>query len=277
MTPVLSIIIPCYNHGRYIKEALESIALCTATSLYEVIIIDDASTDAYTIEILNDLEQDGYTIIRQPNQGLGAARNNGITMARGKYILPLDSDNRIRPDYIYESIKVLDSNSQVAVVYGNAEYFGEQEGVWTIGPFNLQRLMLGNYIDACAVFRKSVWEAVGGYDTKMPVMGAEDWDLWLRIARGAYGFHYIDKVLFDYRVVTGSMSRTNDAENSAIISTYVEEKYKDYLGKRYIEQALVKKLKENKKLFFKLVLRTLFPRLLFYLATKKKLANESIL
>src|SRR5829696_7805690 len=201
MTPQLSIIIPCYNHGQYIKETLQSVFLCTDKSLFEVIIINDGSTDEYTIQTLAELEKNGYTVINQCNQGLGAARNNAIKLARGKYILPLDSDNRIRPEYIYEGIAFLNDAAQFDVVYGNAEYFGEQQGIWIVGEFNLQKLMLHSYIDACAIFRKSAWEKVGGYDDRMPAMGLEDWDFWLRIAFSGGLFKYIPKALFDYRVL----------------------------------------------------------------------------
>jgi len=277
VTPVLSIIIPCYNHGQYIREALQSVALCTDIALYEIIIINDGSTDAYTLQVLNELEREGYRVVHQPNLGLGAARNNAIKAARGKYILPLDSDNRIRPDYIYEGINVLDNNPEAAVVHGDAQYFGEKKGKWIPGPFNLQKLMLDNYIDACAVFRKSVWGKLNGYDVNMPIMGYEDWDLWLRFALDGQHFYYINKVLFDYRVLANSMSNTNSKVAPLALVAYMDEKYKDYIGKKYVEEALIKNLKENKKLFLKLYLRAFFPGMISYLIKKKKIVNESIL
>jgi glycosyltransferase involved in cell wall biosynthesis len=277
VSPVLSVIIPCYNHGQYIREALQSVALCTDTALYEIIIINDGSTDEYTVQVLRELEREGYRVIHQPNLGLGAARNNAIKASKGKYILPLDSDNRIRPDYIKEGINVLDNHSEAAVVYGDAEYFGEKKGRWIIGPFNLQKLMLDNYIDACAVFRKSVWERLNGYDANMPFMGYEDWDLWLRFALDGQHFYYVNKVLFDYRVIANSMSTSNGREAPLFLSTYMDKKYKDYIGKKYVEEVLIKNLKENKKLFLKLFLRAFFPGIFSYLIKKKKIVNESIL
>jgi hypothetical protein len=137
--------------------------------------------------------------------------------------------------------------------------------------------MLNNYIDACAVFRKSVWEKLSGYDAHMPIMGYEDWDLWLRFALDGQHFYYINKVLFDYRVLTSSMSNSNGTAASLALSAYMEEKYKDYIGKKYVEEALIKNLKENKKLFLKLYLRAFFPGMISYLIKKKKIVNESIL
>jgi glycosyltransferase involved in cell wall biosynthesis len=223
------------------------------------------------------LETEGYKVIHQRNLGLGTARNNAIKEARGRYILPLDSDNRIRPDYIYDGITLLDNHPEIAVVYGDGEYFGKKEGRWVIGPFNLQKLMIDNYIDACAVFRKSVWEKLNGYDPHMPIMGYEDWDLWLRFALDKQRFYYVNKVLFDYRVLPNSMSNSNERTAPLALSEYMDEKYKDYIGKKYVEEALIKNFKKNKKLFLKLYLRAFFPGIINYLIKKKKIINESIL
>ena len=78
------------------------------------------------------------------------------------------------------------------MVYGDSEYFGGKTGRRQTGEFNLQKIMIGNYIDACAVYRRSVWEALGGYDEKMPVMGMEDWDFWLNMSLNNYQFHQLN-------------------------------------------------------------------------------------
>lgn len=261
MLPKISIIIPCYNHGQYLKEAIESVELCEDNDLYEIIIMNDGSTDADTIKILQGLTDEGYHVINQKNQGLGAARNNAIKVAKGEYILPLDSDNKIRPGYIYESIKILDGQPGIDVVYGDAQYFGEQSEIFKAGEFNLQKLMLGNFIDACAVFRKSAWERVGGYDERMPVMGYEDWDMWLNMSFNNFRFHYIDEVLYDYRVINNSMLRSIDVEKKKQIFQYLDEKYKKFLNLNHLNEALLKVGKGNKKLAFKFLLALCFPGL----------------
>lgn len=276
MTPLLSIIMPCYNHGQYIEEAIGSVELCADKHLYELIILNDGSTDANTVMVLEQLTQKGYNVVHQKNQGLGAARNNAIKLAKGKYILPLDSDNRVRPAYIYEGIKMLEADNKVAVVYGDAEFFGEKTGRNYVGEFNLQRIMLGNYIDACAVFRKSVWEELGGYDEKMPVMGVEDWDFWLRIAFKGYRFTYINEVLFDYRVLKNSMLRSIDNDRKKLVSAYLETKHKESLNFSFINDLIVQDFRKNKKLVFKLMLAVFFPSLLGYLVRKKLIKNKRI-
>src|SRR5258708_1495814 len=125
MEPILSIIIPCYNHGKYIRDALKSVTACDKSSYhYEIIIVNDGSPEIYTIEVLNQLNVEGYNIINQSNKGLGAARNTGIQKAKGKYILPLDSDNKIKLPYLTTAIDILEKNATIAVVYGDAAYFG---------------------------------------------------------------------------------------------------------------------------------------------------------
>jgi glycosyltransferase involved in cell wall biosynthesis len=261
MTPIISIIIPCYNQGNYLEEALHSISLCPDKKIYEIIIINDGSTDSATVTTLKQFASNGYKVINQTNKGLGAARNTGIDAADGKYILPLDSDNKIRPEYISEGIRILDENAQFDVVYSDKEYFGEKAGIWESGEFNLQRLMVENYIDACAVFRKSTWESIGGYDEKMPVMGYEDWDLWLRIAFQGGKFKYINKVLFDYRYSSKSMINSLQKDKLSLVYEYLDKKHSGYLSRTYLNKLIFFQTSKNKGLAFKLAFKAYFPRL----------------
>ena len=146
--PRISVVIPCYNQGHYIDDALNSLQNCD-NRLFEIIIVNDGSEDDFTRRRLSELESEGYIVINQENKGLSAARNTGIEKAKGDYILPLDADNKIRGDYFFKAIRIMDEDNSVAVVYGNAAFFGEKEGEWIVGDFNLQKLMICNYIDAC--------------------------------------------------------------------------------------------------------------------------------
>jgi glycosyltransferase involved in cell wall biosynthesis len=196
----VSIVIPCYNHGAMLREALASVEQVRNENLLEVIIVDDGSSDPETIRILKGAAEAGYRILSQPNRGSGAARNTGIRLAKGEFILPLDSDNRVRDVYLNEGVSLLRRNSSVGVVYTDAEYFGEKSGRWYVPDFNLLSLIRMNFIDSCALYRKKLWEEVGGYDEHKPLSGFEDWDFWLRVA--AYGgtFVHLSKIGFDYRV-----------------------------------------------------------------------------
>ncbi len=216
--PKVSVVVTCYNLGVYLEDALSSIPLEHGGYPIEVIVVDDGSDDAGTIQVLAQLDQVRFKLIRQPNMGLGKARNNGIRVAQGEYIIPLDADNRLRPAMIEETISVLDAEPSMDVVYGDAEYFGDRQGRWVLGEYDLALLTARNRIDACAGFRKGLWERVQGYDEKMPVMGYEDWDFWLRCSMAGARFHYSSLILFDYRIRKGSMYSTTIKHQSALIA-----------------------------------------------------------
>jgi glycosyltransferase involved in cell wall biosynthesis len=188
-----------------LREALASVEKVRNENLIEVIIVDDGSSEAETIRILKEVAEGGDCVVSQPNRGLGAARNAGIRLAKGDFILPLDSDNRIRYAYLNEAASLLKDNPSLDVIYADAEYFGERSGRWQIPEFDLLSLVRTNFIDACALYRKRLWEKVGGYDEHMPSMGWEDWDFWLRVAAHGGTFFHLPKIGFDYRVRSDSM------------------------------------------------------------------------
>ena len=227
-----SIIIPCYNHGHYLKEALDS-ALHSDFNDYEVIVVDDGSTDEDTLSIIEELksqlrDRQNVIFIRQENQGLAGARNNGIRAAKGEYILPLDADNRIRPHYLRKATEVLDNNPAIGVVYAYAKFIGERDGFWEFPAFDARRLLLENFVEACSVLRKSVWEDCGGYDPDMGIMGYEDWDLWIGAMEKGWKFHLLTEPLFDYRFRKDSMvAGCNQPDNHRHLIKYICTKHKN--------------------------------------------------
>src|SRR6266478_1291660 len=202
----VSIVIPCYNHGVMLREALASVEQVRNANLLEVIIVDDGSSEAETTRILDEATKAGYSVVSQPNRGPGAARNTGIRLAKGEFILPLDSDNRLRGVYLNQGVSLLKENSSVGVIYTDIEHFGESSGPVQVPEFDLLSLIRAGFIDACALYRKHLWEEVGGYDEHMPWMGVEDWDFWLRVASHGGTFVHLPKVGFDYRVRKDSVS-----------------------------------------------------------------------
>jgi len=216
----VSIVIPCYNQGTMLREALASVEEVRNENLLEVIIVDDGSSEVETTTVLKEVAEAGYCVLSQPNRGPGAARNTGIRLAKGEFILPLDSDNRLRDVYFNEGVSLLKENPGVGVVYTDAEYFGERTGRWHVPDFNLLSLIRMNFIDACALYRKKLWEEVGGYDEQMPRMGLEDWDFWLRVASHGGSFIHLPKIGFDYRVRRDSMI-VKTAQHAAEVATYL--------------------------------------------------------
>lgn len=199
----VTVVIPCFNHGEFLPEAVASVLNAKRDDV-DLIVVDDGSTDARTQREMDALRERGIRVIRQENKGVAAARNAGIAASSAEYILPLDADNRLRPAYFEHGIRILGAHPSVGVVYGNPEYVGGS-AQWQSGPFDAGQLMRWNYIDACAIYRRKIWDQTGGYDGMMPVPGFEDWDLWLGALERGWQFVYVPEVLFDYRVSETSM------------------------------------------------------------------------
>ncbi len=221
--PIVSVIIPCYNHGAYIDEAIKSVEKCASVA-YEIIIVNDGSTDNYTNNRLRELKSNSYKVITQENKGVSAARNNAISSTRGKYILPLDADNKITPGFIPKALRILEANPNVAIVYTDKYIIKENKTyIKKAGRFDLSRLLLGNYIDTCAVFKKVVWETVGGYDENVDAL--EDYELWLSASRHGFCFYYLPEPHFYYRVLENSLIRRINANKLANNKlTYIYQK-----------------------------------------------------
>lgn len=221
----VSVIIPCYNHGDYIEEAIKSVENNIGNYLYELIIVDDGSTNELTVSVLDNLIRRGYNVIRQNNQGLAAARNNAIAASSGEYIIPLDSDNKIHKNYLVEAVELLDNNEDIDIIYGKPMFFGDEQGIREIGAFDFTRLIEGNFIDACAIFRRNVWKKVNGFDGTMPAMGNEDWEFWIHSFLQGCKFLYLDKLCFYYRVLPNSMSVSTTRPSFELNKAFIYKKH----------------------------------------------------
>lgn len=228
--PLISIITACYNHGIYLDDVISSINYDKYRDYFEHIIVNDGSTDKFTLDKLTEVERKGWVVIHQENKGLATARNKGIKEAKGKYILPLDCDNKIVPEIFIRASHIMEKDETIDVVYTDAMYFGEKNEKWKVGKFSLNRMLYGNYIDACALIRKETFFKYGCYDMEMPVMGHEDWELWIKIALAGGKFYYLKKIGFYYRVLTSSMSNTISTPNYLKSREYLYKKYSDSIA-----------------------------------------------
>lgn len=249
MKIILSVIIPCYNDGELLLEAIESVEEYNKIykkNCYEIIIINDGSTDSNTIKILKKLGEN-YRVINQKNKGPSAARNNGIKKAKGKYLLFLDSDNKIDPKYIEKGIEILDKNKEIGVVYSDLKLFEENsEGhIKKLQDFDFFSLLIENYIDTCAIIRKKAWNDVNGFDENLNKLAWEDWEFWISIAKKGWKFYHIQEPLFYYR--DRKDSRNKVVKNKKVrekIVRYIIEKHLDIIYKKYNE-FFIKKNNEN--------------------------------
>jgi glycosyltransferase involved in cell wall biosynthesis len=204
----LSIIIPCFNHGAYLQETLQSIKKEEIVHSFEVIIVDDGSTDKATLASLEELKLKGYTVIHQKNAGPAAARNTAIEHAKGKYILPLDADNKITAQYINTGIAILEKGDY-QIVYCTPHFFGDTAKAsrfFVSKPFDITEMLAVNYIDNCAFYLKEVWIKNNGYDTAIPYFGHEDWEFWINAYANGFKFYFIKEKLFYYRILKNSVA-----------------------------------------------------------------------
>lgn len=199
--PTVSVVIPCFNQAAFLTEAVESV-LAQTFSDWEVVIVDDGSPDE-TADVATRLIEGSpgqrIRMIRQANVGLAGARNAGIAAALGRYILPLDADDLLGPSMLRRMVDLLESDRTISIVYSDYELFGARSGPVQTGSWSTDSMCEANQFAYCSLYRRDVWEAVGGYNPNM-VTGYEDWDFWIGAVRRGFGARRIREPLFRYRV-----------------------------------------------------------------------------
>jgi glycosyltransferase involved in cell wall biosynthesis len=236
--PLVSVIVPCFNHGRYLTGCVESILEQDYPEL-EVIVIDDASTEDSTLTVLAELEsRERVSILRQrENAGPSAARNRGIDAARGRYILPVDSDNLLMPGAVASLVTQLQAaGEQVGFIYPNCQYFGTRDDYFEPPSYNLFLLMQGNYCDTCSLIDRAVFDAGIRYPEHI-ILGHEDWDFALTLAaRGVRGEPAREPTLL-YRkegfTRSDAVEYARDAFHEGVAERHPELFGNDHSGTRY--------------------------------------------
>ena len=208
--PVVSVIVPCFNHGRYLREALASVG--TPEVRTEIIVVDDGSSDSTSEVIATFDTTNEFRSVRQHNAGLAAARNRGLRESRGRYIVFLDADDRLVPGAIELGVAKLDERPECAFVFGRCRMM-DQDGTVLVTPEqprivrdHYRELLRQNYIwmPAMAMFRRDPLERIGGFNSE--VNAAADYEMYLHLARH-YPVHDHAQVVAHYRKHDGSMSR----------------------------------------------------------------------
>jgi len=202
--PTVAVIIPCFNQGRFLPEALASVRAQTHPQV-KCVVVDDGSTQAETLGILRELERDGLTVLRQSNQGLAAARNTGVRATCTEYFVPLDADDRLHPRFIEFLLPPLRADRSLGFAYCHVRFFGAENRTWECRPYDPARLIFQNLGAATALVRREAFESVGGYATDM-TEGYEDWDFWLALLGAGWRGVLVPRPLFYYRRYAGGDS-----------------------------------------------------------------------
>ncbi len=211
-TPLVSIITPAYNSAGFIGETI-SAAIAQTFRDFELIVVDDESTDDTIDAVLKPADGDPRVIVMvAAHGGPAAARNAGLDVARGRFIALLDSDDVWMPNYLSEQLATLQTFPQHDVVTANAITRGgalDGRPVWTpsvgLRDLDLRDLILQeNSVCIMSVFRRKVIERITGFDPRFT--GNEDYEFWLRAANAGFRFVQDRRPLGFYRRREGSVS-----------------------------------------------------------------------
>lgn len=210
LSPRVAVVVPCFNDGRFIIDALESLA---AQEPHELIVVDDGSTDPDTLDTLDALRAAGTTVLSKPNAGLGPARMTGVAASTAPFIHPLDSDDRLAPGALTLLADALEGHPEAGAAWGSYRSFGTANCLFpTASSLDPWRITFFDELPAVAMLRRSALEAVGGWDH----VGYEDWDLWMKMAEaGISGIGVQNTTLFyrehaTPRLLSSSLKRHDD-------------------------------------------------------------------
>ena len=204
--PLVSVIIPYYNMGKYIQETIDSVLKSTYKN-YEIIIVNDGSTDVHTINILKRLNHNKVRLINKANGGLVSARNVGVENCRGDIILPLDADDKISSTYMQEAVEILLENDEVKLVYSRVMAFDGKVGEIEL-PFaemTIDSLLSHSLIFPPAFFWKKDFYKVGGWNPNMNY-NFEDWEFWIALLKHGGQAYKIPEIHLYYRIRPDSIT-----------------------------------------------------------------------
>lgn len=202
--PLVTVAIPCYNYAAYVGQAIES-ALSQTHPRIEVVVAEDGSTDDSATVVRGF--GDKVTLLQQANAGPSAARNLAASAAHGEYIVFLDADDILTPDFASRSLAVFRDaeDPMLGFVYSQMEMFGRTEGVTTFRDFDLPALLRDNFVHASALVRTELVQRYP-YDVSNR-MGFEDWDFYLTLCEQGYRGKLLDAPLLRYRKHDAAQSR----------------------------------------------------------------------
>jgi hypothetical protein len=207
-----AVVIPCFNYGRFLAEAVESV-LAQTLSPVEIVIVDDGSSDdSRAVARALIAAHAGFPIrlLARPHTGsAGATRNAGIETTSAEYVLCLDADDRLDPDFLRICVAALERHPHAAIAYGDILGFEEGGPVQQLREWDSQEQLHINLVGSASLFRRVAWEQVGGYDTQI---GHSDWDFWIGcIEQGWVGVRAAG-AYWHYRLHDGLYSRLIDQD-----------------------------------------------------------------
>jgi glycosyltransferase involved in cell wall biosynthesis len=222
----VSVVIPCFDLGRYLPAAVASVRAQTREAA-ELVIVDDGSTDPRTLDELERCRAEGVWVLRTSNQGASAARNHGIAAASSDYVVCLDADDELRPAFLERTTEALERSPGAAVAATHVEFFGASTGSWRPGGHSVVAMLARNCIPSASLFRRACWEEVGGYGD---LPACQDWDFFLSMVERGWTWVVVPETLYRYRQRNGSLSAHREANRRAIVAQLLERHRRTYEG-----------------------------------------------
>lgn len=213
---LVSIVIPCFNPDDFLLRTIAS-ARAQENVRVEIILVNDGSAAPESRRILEAAVPRVDRYIEQPNRGVSAARNAGMRAASGRFLLPLDSQDILKPQFASACLAALaGKGSEVAFAFADYRVFGERNYVERLPDYNLYDLLENNTLPYAALIRTGAWQSAGGYDESFAAH--EDWEFWLGLAeRGQYG-HHLDRVLWAYRKQDNGLSALGRMHHAQLVA-----------------------------------------------------------
>jgi len=224
--PLVSVVIPHYNQGTYLHEAVNSVRSSTYPSI-EIIVVDDGSTDEHSRQVFEQLP--GVKKIRKPNGGLSSARNAGIDVAQGEYFLPLDADDKIHPDYIRSAVAALENNPSLGYVSCHAQNFGDSDDAYIPIGYVPPLMVAINTDGKCVnLFRRELHTHSRRYDETM--VSYEDWEFLIQLHASGIEGDVLPGEFFFYRRHADSMVYQTANPLRADLIQYMMTKHRTVLA-----------------------------------------------
>jgi len=196
----VAVVIPCFNLGRYLDEAVDS-ALQQTRSVSEIVVVDDGSTDLYTRQVLAHMRYPTVRIVRTENRGLSRTRNHGIELSTAPYVVLLDADDVLDTTYVEKMAGCLDENPDIDIVSCALQAFEGASYRWTPNGDVVGGIVKGS-LHASSLFRRHVFDSIGGFDPDMPAFEASEF--WIRAMERGFKVRILREALLKYRIRTDS-------------------------------------------------------------------------
>lgn len=224
--PKVSVIIPCYNDEKYLLETINSVLVQTFVD-WECILINDGSIDQTENIILQAQKLDKrLKYIHQENAGVCVARNNAIQQSTGEYVLCVDANDIISPNFLEETVNLLDSDPHLTVATSKIEFFGRGRGVLTVESYGIDVLLAANQLVITSLFRRTDFDRVGGFNLNMKE-GFEDWDFWISILKHGGAVRCANQAIFYYRLLNESRNSRISLEREKRLRYQLWENHKE--------------------------------------------------